>query len=531
MSKYKTPGRKTPAPPPDPEEMRLKKERLALMERKVALQEGLPFLYGWKWYPWAREFFESTNRLNFLCAANQISKSSTQIRKAIDWATNEPKWPSLWKHKPNQFWYLYPTGKQVAVEFETKWKQFLPKGKFKTEKEIDGKPNPYAWREIVKNKEIFAIQFVNTGVGIYFKTYAQDTQALQTGTCDAIFCDEELPLEHYDELIFRLSASDGYFHMVFTATLGQEYWRQVIDPGPTEEEKLASAAKWTVSMMDCMFYEDGTPSHWTKEKIQMVVDRCQTHDEVLKRVYGKFILAAGGRKYPAYDSKRHLKAGHPLPAGWHIYAAVDYGSGGEKGHPSAIVFVAVRPDFTEGRVFRGWRGDKIPTTAGDLLERFVALRGPLLCTAQFYDWACKDFEVIATRAGEPFQPADKSHEKGEQIVNTLFKYNMLSVYDDPELQKLSSELSTVRKDVQKQKAKDDFCDALRYAVTRIPWNWSVIGAQAPELQVKAEDRPLTAAEHLALEIQERRKAFEDDHNRESARLEEEFAEINALCEF
>ena len=502
----------------DHEYASIMKEKLALKEQEVRLREGLPFLYGWKWYQWAFDFYESTNKINLLCAANQISKSSTQIRKAINWATNIRLWPSLWRTRPVQFWYLYPTGKQAKIEFETKWKQFLPKGEFK-DHEI------YGWKEEFVNKEIFAIHF-NSGVHIYFKTYAQDTSALQTGTCDAIFCDEELPLEHFDELMFRLSASDGYFHMVFTATLGQDFWRQVMDPGPGELEKLPHASKWTVSLYDAQKYVDGTPSHWTDEKIQLVKNRCSTHNEVLKRVYGKFIRDEGGRKCEAFDIKRHMKPDHPLPKDWLIYAGVDIGSGGKSGHPSAIIFVAVSPDFRKGRVFLGWRGDGIDTTAGDVVEKFRALKKdhnvPTM-TGQFYDWASKDFFQIASRMGEPFIPADKAREKGEEILNVLFKNDMLFVYESPEIQKLAGELISLMKDTDKRKAKDDFYDALRYCVMGVPWDFSVITGAKPAGWSEPE-KPKNRKEQ---EIEDRRNAFSQPKSEEE-KLEDEFNEWNEL---
>jgi phage terminase large subunit-like protein len=94
---------------------------------------------------------------------------------------------------------------------------FLPRGKFKDDP-------VYGWKEEKKQGDIVAIHF-NSGVHIFFKTYSQNAEDLQSGTCDAIFCDEELPEELY-ELIARLNATDGYIHMVFTATLGQDFWRR-----------------------------------------------------------------------------------------------------------------------------------------------------------------------------------------------------------------------------------------------------------------------------------------------------------------
>ena len=492
----------------------LHKEKLA-RKRKLEIINGLPHLYGWKWYKWAREFFESTNKLNFLCAANQISKSSTQIRKCIHWATDQDLWPKLWSRPPVQFWYLYPTKPQATVEFETKWKQFLPRGAFKD--------HPYwGWKEEKSRGEIVAIHF-NSGVHIYFKTYTQDPQALQTGTCDAIFCDEELPIELWDELIFRISASDGYFHMVFTATLGQDFWRKTMEPNENEEENFPAAAKWTVSLYEAKLYEDGTASHWTDERIAQVRARCNSHAEVLKRVYGKFVVI-GGRKYECFDATRHMKPKHPIPPSWLVYAGVDIGSGGAKGHPSAICFIGVRPDFKAGRVFLGWRGDGISTTAGDVVQKFIELKKALNITlsGQFYDWANKDFFEIATGMGEPFIAADKTHDKGEEVINTLFKNDILFIYEDEELTKLAGELSTLKKETPKRKAKDDFADAFRYAVTKIPWDWSVIQATSSINYVEPQNPELTPQQ---IELQERKKAFEEAKE-ETQKLEDEFDEWN-----
>jgi phage terminase large subunit-like protein len=498
-----------------------KQKKLREIEERIKLREGLPFLFGWKWYGWAREFYDSTNKINLLCAANQISKSSTQIRKCINWATDQALWPALWGRNPVQFWYLYPTAKQATAEYTTKWSQFLPKGDFKN--------HPiYGWRAEIRHGEIHAIHF-NSGVHLYFKSYAQDSQSLQTGTVDAIFCDEELPVDLYEELIFRISASDGYFHMVFTATMGQDFWRRAMEPEEGEKEELAYAWKKTVSMYDCLKYDDGTASHWTIPKIKMVEARCSTHNEILKRVHGKFIVDEGGRKYPQFDIKRHVRENtNPIPDDWMIYAGVDIGGGGPASHPSAIAFVGISPDFRRGRVFLGWRGDGITTTAGDVMLKFQELRDThkLKITAQFYDFGSKDFETISSRMSEPFLPADKSHEKGEQIINVLFKHGLLLIDDNPELRKLAIELSTIRKDQAKNKAKDDFADALRYAITRAPWDFSALTGELPH-GYQAPERPMT---HNEREIYERRKAFQE-RAQEEDRLEAEFGEWNDLLDY
>lgn len=491
-------------------------EELERTRREVLL----PFKYGWKWYDWAYEFYNSTNKINLLCAANQISKSSTQIRKCVNWATDQELWPSLWRNKPTQFWYLYPTKEQATIEFETKWSQFLPRGKMKDDP-------IFGWEEQYRNGFIIAIHF-KSGVHVYFKTYAQNASSLQTGTCDAIFCDEELPVELYNELVFRVSATDGYFHMVFTATLGQDFWRRAMEPEEGDVEELPTALKMTVSLYDAMKYMDGTPSHWTLERIKAVEAKCSTQNEVLKRVHGKFIVL-GGRKYEAFDLKRHMKKWHEIPKSWLIYEGADPGSGGENSHAAALCFIAVRPDFRAGRVFLAWRGDGEVTTAGDVFQKHTELKKQhkLQMTAQYYDWAAKDFGTIAQRAGDPFEPAEKSHELGEEFLNTLFKNDALLIYETPDTVKLGQELATLKKKTAKRNAKDNLSDALRYGITKIPWDWTFLNG-TPSLDDEKPEEPLTAMQQ---EIKERRKAFTDDQESERQKIDDEFNEWNEAYDF
>lgn len=467
------------------DELRLKFEKQKLLEKKLELVRGLPHLHGWNWYQWAWEFFQSTNHYNFLCAANQISKSSTMIRKAIDWATDRSKWKTLWRSQPLQFWYLYPNSNTATIEFEKKWvPHFLPREKYKTDP-------VYGWRCEYKNKSIFALHF-NSGVSIYFKTYGQDVQDLQTGTVDAIFCDEELPEELFSELNSRILATDGYFHMCFTATLGLEMWRCTMEEIGTKDEMFKGALKLQVSMYQCLNYRDGTASHWTVERIERAKNSCKSDAEVKRRVYGRFVVD-GNLKYGAFSKAKNINRNvTPVPAGWLIYSGVDIGSGGKEAHPAAISFVAVRPDFRFGRVFRGCRMDGILTTSGDILQKHTELKGKMQMTGQHYDWQAKDFWTIASRVGETFLPAEKSHDIGEQFINVLFKNSMLELDDIEELRPLVTELISLKKDTPKTKAKDDFIDSMRYAITRIPWDWEAITGK--QIVIEPEFRQFTEEE-------------------------------------
>lgn len=465
--------------------LELKKRELVLMRQLVELHEGLPHLYGYKWYPWAREFFESTNRENFLCAANQISKSSTQIRKAIHWATETKLWPTLWpslmlNQKPNQMWYFYPTNEVAQIEFETKWEpQFLPRGKYKDDP-------IYGWEAVYEKGSIKKVEF-KSGVTIYFKTYSQKIRDLQSGTVYAIFADEEMPVEFVPELQARLNSSDGYFHMVFTATLGQLYWSQTMEPSSKSEERYPSAWKKQVSVYDCQFYEDGSKSHWTLAKIKRAEAKCPTEAEKQRRIFGKFVKSEG-LMFPSFDFERNTADYHPPPRHWLHYSGVDPGTGGTA-HPAAIVFLAVSPDYKHGRIWRAWRGDGINTASPDIYAKYRELKGKLTMAAQKYDFASREFFLHTSSKGEAFSPAEKDHVSGYSMLNTLFRTGMLKVYTgDVELEKLISEIRSLSATGDKRKAKDDLCDALRYAVMAVPWDFSDMEVDKVDqfLEIKGE---------------------------------------------
>lgn len=484
---------------------RAKLTKLDLIREKKRFHDELPHLYGWPWYKWAYDFFNSRNRMSIVCAANQISKSSTQIRKCIHWATATHLWDDLWGRKPNLFWYMYPSKDVATTEFENKWiEEFLPQGKM-----IDDPV--YGWKAKYDKKQIESIRF-NSGVEIQFKTYSQDVHRLQASTLYAIFGDEEMPQHVYDEIVFRLAATKGYFNMVFTATLGQEFWWEAIEAIGTDRERFPEAFKRQVSMYDCLRYRDGSASTWTIEEIKLIEARCRSKAEVLRRVYGRFIKDEG-RKFHAFDPTKHYVDKQKIPNGWFVYSGVDIGSGGEKGHPSAMVFVAVDKKFRKGLVVEGWRGDGIETTSGDVLEKYRELKDandfrPVL---ESYDYAAKDFGTIAHRQGEAFIKANKGHALGEDIVNTLLKHDMLHIFDTPELRKLGSELLKLNLATPKNKAKDDFCDALRYCLVSIPWDFTGISSKAlgdEENEKKA--KVLTEKQLVEYEIQKRRGTFRDE---------------------
>lgn len=446
----------------------IKLEKLKLLQEKARMVRGLPHIYGFKDYKWSREFLDTDEKTVLLTAANQLGKSTSQIRKIVEYATNVQAWPKRFRRNPRQFWYLYPTAQVATAEFHTKWKpDILPKEDFKDDPQ-------YGWKAEFKNRGDISAIYFNSGVALYFKTYAQDVQHLQSGTVDYVACDEELPLDLWDEINFRRNAVDGYFSMVFTATLGQEFWRLAMEPKAGEKETLPFAKKLRASLFDCQHFLDGTASHWSLEKIHRTIAMCKSEAEVQRRVYGRFVKDEG-LKYPSFERGKNIKSPMNIPGNWPIYVGVDIGAGGDENHPSTITFVAVRPDYQYARVFRHWRGDDKVYTMSDVANKYMEISMDLNVTASFYDYHAKDFKTITDRMGLSFIPAEKKHDVGEQIINVLFKNGMLDIDNIEECNPIVNELTTLQLGTDKRRAKDDSVDSLRYALTKIPFDFSAVG--------------------------------------------------------
>jgi phage terminase large subunit-like protein len=469
----------------------------------VIEQENLPHLYGYPWYKWAKEFFESTNKQNFLCAANQISKSSTMIRKCIHWATDKSLWPKLWKTSPNQFWYFYPNKDTATREFNEKWvKEFLPK---------DKECPIYGWKVFFQYGQIHRVEF-NSNVTIYFFSYEQKFTNIQSSSVHAMFCDEEAPVGVYHEVTPRLWATGGYFHMVFTATIGQEEWRLTIEE-TGEREKFKDAFKRQVSMYDCVTYEDGSPSPWTFEKVKAIEDSCLTEAERLRRVYGKFILSEG-RTY-TFDDTKHTLRRQGGAIGWYVFAGV---------YENAIVLVKVSPKFDRAEVISGWcpQEDETDVSALSTYIKYRSLTQKIPVSHSYADKKMsKDFIKVALSGGSGFQETRKPKDNGAKLINSLFESGILKIVDKKPLYPLITQMKNARKKDEDIEGLD-MLGAFITAVTNIPWNFATIlnpnkpkkdpyeGLSERERFYRGLDRPLETTDTYDKEIQEINEDYYDE---------------------
>ena len=263
------------------------------------------------------------------------------------------------------------------------------------------------------------------------------------------------------------------------------------------------------------------------EKINRTIALCRSESEVLKRVYGRFVKDEG-LKYPSFDRSRNVKPPEPPPPHWPIYVGVDIGAGGDENHPSAITFVAVRPYYRYGVVFRHWRGDDKIYTMSDVANKYIELSQDINVTAAFYDYHAKDFKTITDRMGLSFAAAEKKHDIGEQVINVLFKNSMIDIHDSPEMVPLISEITSLLLGTDKRKAKDDSVDSMRYALTKIPFDFSHVGYQTLQRDT-ARPRLMTPHEVASSERnRDRIRMFASQSNVSSNQVQDEISEWNQV---
>lgn len=301
-------------------------------------------------------------------------------------------------------------------------------------------------------------------------------------------CDEEVPITHIPELQMRTRATDGFMFFVFTPTIGQRFWTDVVETRTI----WPKARVWQPSLYDCMHYVDGSASHWTPEKVKNASDECISEVERQRRIFGKVLPTdVSGLQFASFNTLKNCRNASPIPNDWLVYAGIDYGSGASSAaHLSAITFLAVNPDRTAGRIVRLWRGDKTSTTAEDVVNKFEEMCQGMpshQIQSAFYDFSARDIGTIAQRRGLPFLQANKGRDHGKSFINSLFKSGCLTldVWSEdmkvPDLNpthletfKVITEIEQLRENANKTTAKDDAIDSMRYAVSAISWAWEDI---------------------------------------------------------
>lgn len=449
-----------------------------LLASQEYLREHLPFYLNsdfsacnaHKLYPWQRELLLCRKLLRMLTAANQVGKSTTLILLCINMATRQDLWPYWFpKRKPRTFMYLLPESKLATVEFEEKWvKLYLSRGEMKDDPR-------YGWRAQYGDKGQIEALLFNTGVTVLFRTYSQHPKTLQAVTLDKVFLDEEPPEAHYNELMVRTQSAAaqglGYVTLGFTATLGQEYLYKCMEMQGTAHETFVGAWKKQISAYDCLYYCDGSPSEiWSIPYIEQQKKKYVSQKEIDRRIMGRFVKDTG-LIFQEFELQKNTEPhGTIVVDSWRSYIGIDYGSGGEYGHSSSIVHLKVDPTYSKARVVAVWSSKKKRMTQSDLLLKYKELAAGMGPHLAFADWGAVDLFTLAAREGVRLEKAEKSHEIGINLLNTLFQQEQLKIWTGGvgDAAFLIQELQTVSEDKPKRKRVDDCSDALRYAISLCP---------------------------------------------------------------
>ena len=232
------------------------------------------------------------------------------------------------------------------------------------------------------------------------------------------------------------------------------------------------------------------------------------HDEleIKKRIYGRFIPAAGKAFY-AYDSKKVRVQNHVHLITDTVFEVVDPGSGG-RAHPAGILILSQRGPGGFITVLSAWRGDDGETTHNDILRQFVKMTKGLNVGTLIYDYAARDFFLVASRELKNIEivEANKKRDLGFERVNSYLEAGALRLPDvAPQgvhwwqksgMEKLHEELFTVLQvegTGKKTGMIDDLTDCLRYACMTIDVNLSLLSLENKE---KRENRKLlTSGRH------------------------------------
>jgi phage terminase large subunit-like protein len=310
------------------------------------------------------------------------------------------------------------------------------------------------------------IKSVDGGITtLYFRSYEQGRENLQSLTADLVYCDEEPPQDIYGELMARLGATGGYFRMAFTPLKGmtplvQQYWKR-----DNPEKTLI-----------CLSVYDA--KHITPEKLESILHLYEGLNEGERnaRLFG--VPSAGmGQVYPASDESLKYEA-FSIPDKWPRIGAIDFGRGI---HPIAAVWIAISPDGT-AYVYDCFKGTGLADA--EVAARILA-RGRKVPIAYPHDfmrstgitsigdetktegWAYKE---VYDRYGIQFTPECAQTEEGSirvevgliQIRQAMIegKFKIASHLSD-----LFDEKATYyyEPDGKPAKEKDDLMDAMRYA--------------------------------------------------------------------
>jgi len=291
---------------------------------------------------------------------------------------------------------------------------------------------------------------------IFFKSREKGRAKLQGETIDWVWHDEEPDQDIYTECLTRTNkGQNGQFSfMTFTPLKGMT---AVVNQFYSEPTKFQHLTMMTIMDVD----------HYTKEEKDQIVASYPEHE---REARSKGIPILGeGRIFPI--SEEHIKViPFDIPEHWPRIKALDLGT---YDHPSACCFVAWDRDQDTVYIYNGWKASK-KTIAEEAvlinkLHKWVpvawphdALKHDKNTQSTIRDlYAAEGVNMLEERT--TFESGGNSVEMGLSMMLNMMVLGKFKVFS--QLEMFFEEFRLYhRKDGKVVKTRDDFLDAVRYAI-------------------------------------------------------------------
>ncbi len=291
---------------------------------------------------------------------------------------------------------------------------------------------------------------------IFFKSREKGRAKLQGETIDWVWHDEEPDQDIYTECLTRTNrGQNGQFSfMTFTPLKGMTAVVNQFYSAPTSHQSL--------TMMTIQDVE-----HYTQAEKDQIVSSYPEHEREA-RSKGVPILGSG-RVYPVAESQISVTP-FVIPKHWPRIKAMDFGV---FDHPSACAFCAYDADSDCFYVYNGWKASKKDITEESILinklHKWVPVAWPhdglkhdkntKQTIAELY--AENEVNMLPERA--TFEDGGNSVEAGIMEILDRMRTNRFKVFANMEIFFEEFRLYH-RKDGKIVKERDDFVDAVRYAI-------------------------------------------------------------------